>query len=81
VESFRQLELADIGAVRIERLGLKDMPGSLNFDLLRRVFWSTRRRRENKRDVPATKTVTSRRLLELRHRGTTLPRCLFIFID
>jgi|GEM_PF-1241934 len=38
VESFRQLELADIGAVRIERLGLKDMPGSLNFDLLRRVF-------------------------------------------
>jgi len=38
VESFRELELADIGAVRIERLGLKDMPGSLNFDLLRRVF-------------------------------------------
>jgi len=38
VESFRQLKLADIGAVRIEWLGLKDMPGSLNFDLLRRVF-------------------------------------------
>jgi hypothetical protein len=38
VESFRELELADIGAVRIERLGLKDMPGSLNFDLVRRVF-------------------------------------------
>jgi hypothetical protein len=38
VESFRELELADIGAVRIERFGLKDMPGSLNFDLLRRVF-------------------------------------------
>jgi hypothetical protein len=36
VESCGQLELADIGAVRIERLGLKDMPGSLNFDLLRR---------------------------------------------
>jgi hypothetical protein len=36
VESFRELELADIGTARIERL--KDMPGSLNFDLLRRVF-------------------------------------------
>jgi hypothetical protein len=26
VESFRELERADIGAVRIERLGLKDIP-------------------------------------------------------
>jgi hypothetical protein len=36
--SANQLELADLGAVGIERLGLKDMPRSLNFGLLRRVF-------------------------------------------
>jgi hypothetical protein len=50
MESARQLELADLGAARIERLGLKDMPGALNFDLLRWIFCPTYGWRENERN-------------------------------